>query len=291
MFKKATREQLKLRMAISGVSGGGKTYSSLAIASHLGGKIAVLDTERGSASKYSHKYDFDVCELDNFHPKKYMEVIEEAGEAGYDVLIIDSLSHSWSGENGALELVDAAAKRSNSKNTFMAWGDITPLYRKMFDTILRSPCHIIATMRSKTEYVVENVNGKNLPRKVGMAPEVRQGFEYEFDIVGDMDLDNNMIITKSRAEDLSGKVINKPGKELATQIKNWLLDGVPRQEITKEPYSFWRSPQDAINWAMVELDAPEEEIKLLLDRTEPDKMGKRMIPFYQQVLAVKNGEV
>ena len=120
MFKQASKEQSRLRMALIGLSGSGKTMSALAIATHLGSKIALIDTEHGSASKYADQFQFDVCELQSFHPIQYINTIREAEQAGYDVLIIDSLSHAWMGKDGALELVDRAAKRSQSNNSFAA---------------------------------------------------------------------------------------------------------------------------------------------------------------------------
>lgn len=287
MFKKATKKQSKLRMALMGVSGSGKTFSALAIASNLGAKIAVIDTESGSASKYSDFFEFDVCELaPPYSSRAYIEALTAAEEAGYDVVIIDSLSHAWVGEGGALDQVDTASKKFKG-HSYMAWGDVTPQYRKLFDAIIRSQCHVIATMRSKTEYVIENNNGRNVPKKIGMAPQLREGSEYEFDVVGEMDFTNNLVITKSRIYSLSDKVFHKPGKEVAKILKDWLNSGEAPAIESKEPYAFWKSPQDAINWASVELDIPESEASLILERVEPDQKGKKMIPFYRQVLELK----
>lgn len=214
-------------MALIGPSGSGKTMSALAIASHLGNSIAVIDTEHGSASKYADIYQFDACELQSFHPQQYINAIQAAENAGYDVLIIDSLSHAWMGKDGALELVDRAAKRSPSSNSFAAWRDVTPLHNKLVEAMLSANCHLIVTMRAKTEYVMEvNEKGKTVPRKVGLAPVQRDGLEYEFDICGDMDLDNNLIISKSRCPALSTAVIPKPGEDLALTLKQWLTDGI-----------------------------------------------------------------
>jgi cytidylate kinase len=139
MFQKATKTQSRLRLAISGASGSGKTFSSLAIAQHLGQSVALIDTERGSASKYAHLFNFDVCELTSFHPSKYIEAIRAADRSGYDVLIIDSLTHAWFAE---LELAGGE---------FRNWAKVKPLERALTNTILASRSHIIATMRSKTE--------------------------------------------------------------------------------------------------------------------------------------------
>ncbi len=226
-FQKATKKRAKLRLAIDGPSGAGKTYTALVAAKALGGKIAVIDTERGSASLYSDKFDFDVAELNKFSPQAYIDLIEGAEQAGYDVIVIDSLSHAWEGEGGALDMADAAKTRN--QNSFTAWKDVTPLHRKLVDAMLQSKCHIIATMRSKTEYILEAVerNGRTtqVPRKVGMAPVQRQGMEYEFTVVCDMDTDHNISISKSRCSALSDAVANRPGEKFFKVLVDWLNDG------------------------------------------------------------------
>jgi len=233
IFEKATKTQCKLRMAIIGSSGCGKTYTSLLLASELGKKIALIDTERRSARKYSDIFDFNVLELDNFHPNHYIQAIDLAEKDGFKVLIIDSLSHAWNGTNGALNLVDQAASRMRTSNSFAAWRQVTPLHNKLIDTILKSNLHIIVTMRAKTEYSVEkDEKGKTVIRKIGLQPIQREGLEYEFDICGDMDITNNMVISKTRCSSLQQAVIPKPGKELALTLKEWLNSGEP---IRKKP--------------------------------------------------------
>jgi hypothetical protein len=232
-FKKATKKQSRLRMAIDGPSGSGKTFTGLTFACALanGGRVAVIDTERGSASKYADMFDFDVLELDNYHPQQYVDGIQAAEEAGYDVILIDSLSHAWEGEGGVLDLHDQATKRQRTENSYTAWKDITPIHRKLVDAMLQSKCHIVATMRSKTEYVlVTNSQGKQEPKKVGMAPVQRQGMEYEFDIVADMDTDHNMIVSKSRCFAVADDVVNKPTSAWFQAVKTWLTDGAPVAE-------------------------------------------------------------
>lgn len=182
-FTKAVRRKSKLRLAISGPSGSGKTYSALLLAKGMGGKIAVIDTERGSASLYSHLTDFDVLELEpKYTPERFIEAIAAAESAGYETLIIDSLSHEWSGVGGCLELVDEIARTKYRGNAWSAWNDITPRHRALLDAILRSPMHIIACMRSKTETQQEEKDGKKRVVKLGMKDEQREGTEYEFTI-------------------------------------------------------------------------------------------------------------
>lgn len=184
MFKKATREQLHLRMALAGPSGSGKTRSAMEIGQHLGSSMAVIDTERGSASRYAGDLAFDVCELTDFNPFNYIEAIKSAATAGYEVLIIDSLSHAWFWE---LDHV----------NGFSDWKKVRPVERKLVDAMLEFPGHLIVTMRTKTEYVVEEGFSKSgrstsIPKKVGTAPIQSSGIEYEFDIAGELDLDHTL---------------------------------------------------------------------------------------------------
>lgn len=234
-FRKAVKTDAKLRMAILGPSGAGKTWTALAVAAGLDkGKVALIDTERGSASKYADEFDFDVLELDSYHPDNYIAAIKAAEEAGYGVCIIDSLSHAWAGKDGALEIVDQETARSKSNNKFVAWGKVTPLQNKLMDTVLGSSCHIIATMRSKMKHVQEQDDkGKTVIRKVGMQPVQRDDVEYEFDVVGDMDQENTMHVTKSRCSLIQGVSIDKPNQDLAKTLAGW-LEGVSLNEIVEQ---------------------------------------------------------
>ena len=224
LFQKAVKSSAKLRLAIAGPSGSGKTYTSLSIASHLGEQVALVDTEHGSASKYADLFSFDVATMSApFAPDKYIRAIAEAAQAGYKVIILDSVSHAWNGNGGILSLVEEAGKRNKSSNSFAAWADVTPIQNRFIEAIVSSDIHIIATMRSKQEYVQErDSNNKTVIRKVGMAPVQRDGFEYEFDVFLDMDADNNAIVSKTRCPDLAGRVFAKPGADVAEILANWL---------------------------------------------------------------------
>lgn len=232
LFKKAVKHESKLRLAIAGPSGSGKTYTALAVATHLAdsGKIALVDTEYGSASKYAGDlFHFDVAEMSApYDPRKYVKAIEEAAQAGYEVLIIDSLSHAWFGTGGVLEIVDKAAVRFKG-NSYAAWGEGTPIHNALIEAIVSAPIHIIATMRSKTEYVLQEVKGKQIPQKVGMAPIQRDNVEYEFDVFIEMDMDNNGIVRKTRCPALTNAVLEKPGADLAQTLRDW-LHGAPDDE-------------------------------------------------------------
>lgn len=220
MFKKAKRASRKLRMAIAGIAGSGKTYTALSLANRLGKKVALLDTERSSAEIYSTLFEFDVAQLSSHHPQKYVDAINEAAKAKYDVMIIDSLSHAWMGREGALDLVSKQGK------TFNAWGKVTPLQDKLLDTIMTFPGHVIATMRMKQAYEqAKDDKGKITVAKIGLATQQREGIDYEFDLFGVMDALNNLTVEKSRCPALAGKLFAQPGEELAGIILQWLKSG------------------------------------------------------------------
>ena len=169
MFKKACKKKQKLRLLLEGASGSGKTYSALLLAKSLGDKIAVIDTEKGSASLYDKLTDFDTCELaPQFTPEKYIAAIAEAEKQGYDVLIIDSITHECSGKGGCLDLQAALGGR------YQDWAKVTPRHNAFIDAILQSNLHIIATARTKTDYETTNNNGKMKVEKVGLKTEQRE---------------------------------------------------------------------------------------------------------------------
>ena len=222
-FQKAVKYGALLRLALIGTSGSGKTYSALAIATGLGLPIAFIDTERGSARKYADLFDFDVLELDSFSVDNFIAAINAAERGGYKVLIIDSLSHAWSGKDGILEFVDTETAKSRAKNAYTSgWRAATPKHNQLVDAILGCKMHVIACMRSKAEYVMDEVNGKKVPRKIGLQPVQREGMEYEFDVLGDLDQDHNLIISKSRCAAIDNKLFPRPGAEFAAILNEWL---------------------------------------------------------------------
>jgi len=222
MFQKAVKTQSKLRMALMGPSGSGKTFTALAIAKGMGGKIALIDSERASASKYADRFEFDTCILGNKKISDYVTAINQA--KNYDVLVIDSLSHAW---QELLQAVEKIAKAKYRGNTWSAWSEGTPEQKKLVESILSFPGHVIATMRCKTEWITEKDErtGKSKPVKIGLAPEQGKGIEYEFDIVCEINLEHFMTCSKDRTGLLQDKVIEKPGAELGKQLVDWMNDG------------------------------------------------------------------
>lgn len=228
--RQATRRQLKARVAFDGPSGSGKTWTSLEWATVLadGGRVLVIDTEHGSASLYSDVFAFEVITwAPPYDPGELADTIRDAGPAGFAVVVVDSLSHFWEGEGGTLDIVDAAAQKAKG-NTWAGWKTGTPALRHLVDVILASPFHVLATMRSKTEWVLEKDprTGKEKPVRVGMAPVMRAGAEYEFTLVADLDLDHRVSITKSRCSALADALI-QPGRagDAARLFRDWLSTG------------------------------------------------------------------
>jgi len=225
-FRKATKAQAKLRAAVFGPSGGGKTMSALRIARGMAGPtgtVAVVDTERGSASKYSDRFDFEVLDLKDYTVQGYVEAIKAAH--GFDVLIIDSLSHGW---QSLLEEVEKLAKAKYRGNTWSAWSEGTPLQKKLVNAILDFPGHVLATIRSKTEWTtVEDGRGKKVPQRIGMAPEQGKGIEYEFDLLLEISTEHFANVIKDRTGRFQDRIIDKPDEEFGRQLALWLADGEP----------------------------------------------------------------
>ena len=229
IFQKAVRQVAKLRLALSGPSGSGKTYSALLIASGIVPieKVAVVDTETGSANLYANLGTYSVLTLHPpYTPKKYIEAIHAAEQEGFELVIIDSLSHAWNGEGGLLEQKDKATDAKYKGNGWAAWREVTPEYNKLIETMLNSSCHIIATMRSKTEYMQDDSNGRKRIVKVGAAPIQRDGIEYEFTVVFDLSIDHVATVNKDRTRLFDGQYF-VPTPDVGKTLKQWLDAGEP----------------------------------------------------------------
>lgn len=230
VFQKAERRKAKLKLALCGPSGSGKTYSALKIASGMGGRIAFIDTENDSGQLYSGDFNYDIVSIaPPFSVDKYMGAIKSAETEGYDILIIDSLSHAWSKQGGILDEVDK--RRGNSNNAFTnGWREATPLHDKFIDAILQSPLHVIVTMRAKTAYEMEKDDrGKVVPVKKGMEPIQRSGLEYEFTVVLDMDnYQHTAQSGKDRTKLFDGKCFS-PDENTGKDLMKWLESGADAQ--------------------------------------------------------------
>lgn len=251
MFKRAKRHAVKLRLALMGPAGSGKTYSALRIAKGLGGRVAMIDTERGSGELYADLHEYDVLQLHPpFSPEKYINAILAAEQSNYDVLIIDSLSHAWAGPGGVLDIQDKVAK--STRNSFSAWREVTPQHNALVDTILASPCHVIATLRTKTAYEVQQDNGKAKVVKVGLAPVQRDGLEYEFTLVLDLAIEGHVAYaTKDRTKLFDGAYFT-PSEDTGLALATWLM-AAPVESSPQQPAA---PATNADAWAAYSANTP-----------------------------------
>lgn len=232
MFNKATRKGSHIKLAITGPSGAGKTYSALRLARGLSpdGKIALVDTENESASLYATDFNFDVTNVEApFEINKLVNPTKHALQQDYDVLIIDSASHFW---DGVLEYKHSLDKRGG--NSFVNWNTANEHYKLMLRAILFSKIHVIVCMRSKMEYILqENDKGKQVPKKVGMAPIMRDGVEYEFTTVFDLDMAHQAQASKDRTQMFSDKIFQIT-EQTGAQFRKWLSSDESDKTIQKE---------------------------------------------------------
>lgn len=246
----ARREQRPLRIAIMGPSGGGKTLSALLIAHELCRILGyknppgVIDTESGSASTYMGAtvngigpLRYTRIDLTNargqYSPENYAKALDAHAAAGTPVCIVDSLSHAWSGPGGILDFVD---RQDGASKFSSGWKKATPLQHELTRKLITYPGHLIVTLRVKTEYVIEeNAKGKKEPRKVGLQAVQRDGMEYEFDVVLDINADHVAVVTKSRALNLSGMIFERPGTEIARLLAEWYTEGAVPEEPAPQP--------------------------------------------------------
>lgn len=232
-IRKATRQKAKIRLGLSAVSGGGKTYSAILIAKGLAGsldKVAIIDTENGSADLYAHMGNYSVITLSApFPPEKYIQAIKECEEAGMEVIVIDSITHEWDGVGGLLEI-----HGKMTGNSYTNWSAITPRHQAFINAILQSPCHIITTVRRKQDYeMTKDNNGKVKVEKAGLKEVTREGFEYELTANLELDTNHNATVSKDRTGLFVGKPSFVPTEETGRMIKEWCESGTEPVKIAK----------------------------------------------------------
>jgi hypothetical protein len=219
-IRKASRKRAKIRMALQGPSGSGKTYGALLLAFGLCGdwtKIVVIDTENNSADLYAHIGNYNVVSIAApFSPEKYIEAISLCEQSGTEVIILDSCSHEWDGAGGILDIHGNMAG-----NSFTNWSKLTPRHNAFIQSILQSTCHIIGTIRSKQDYVLQEKNGKMVPEKVGLKGITRDGMDYEFTVVLEIDIKHNANASKDRTGLFSNIPEFKIGVETGMRVLQW----------------------------------------------------------------------
>jgi hypothetical protein len=232
-LKKSNRKKSKIRLSLQGPSGSGKTFSALLIAVGLCGsweKIAVIDSENHSSELYSHLGGFSVIDLKApFTPERYMEAIKICEDSGIEVIIIDSISHEWEGHGGILSV-----HSQMTGNSFTNWGKLTPRHNAFVQAILQSPCHIIGTIRSKQDYVLNQKDGKQVPEKIGLKGVTREGMDYEMTVALNLDIKHFAIATKDR----TGLFMDKPEfiitSAIGKQILAWCGQGSNAEPVMDE---------------------------------------------------------
>jgi hypothetical protein len=280
--RKAEKRRVKLKMGVQGPSGSGKTWGALSLAKNLWptAKICVVDTENDSASLYADRFEFDTIPLPPpFETARYEACIEAVVRGGYDVLIMDSISHQWDGEGGILRRKEEKDQRGG--NSYANWSSFTPEHTHFVELIKQAPIHIIATMRSKQDYILEdNGKGKQAPRKVGMAPVQRDGFDYEFSIVFDVQMDHKAAVSKNRTGLFEGKILNLADKKVADQLREWLESG---KEVQDEEKAGWKldnkQPDEATKPAESAPAKPAEATSLITGKVDKPKQTDKGIWF------------
>lgn len=227
LLRKATRQKSKLRIGISGPSGSGKTYSALLLAKGIApmDKVAIIDTENGSADLYVQLGDYNVLTLQApYSPERYIEAINDCIKAGMEVIIVDSATHEWDGKGGCLEINELIAKTKYKGNTWSAWSETTPRHQKFIEAITTSPVHMITTARSKTETTM--TEDKKV-KKLGMKEIQREGFEYELTLNFALDRDGHYA---TASKDRTGMFIDRDPfiitEKIGEELKNWAEMGV-----------------------------------------------------------------
>lgn len=230
-LRQSERRQAKIKMALQGSAGSGKTYSSLLLAKGLTNgdfsKVAIIDTENGSADLYAHLGNYNVLSLaPPFTPENYIKAIDVCEKAGIEVIIIDSISHEWD------ELLDFHSKLAG--NSFTNWAKVTPRQKAFVDKILQTNTHIIATMRTKQDYVLNQKDGKFIPEKVGLKSVQRDGLDYEFTLVFDVDIKHFVVSSKDRTGLFMGKPEFIISENTGKVILEWCNSGAKPVEVPKQ---------------------------------------------------------
>ena len=221
---KASKKKAKIKMALQGPSGSGKTMSSLLIAYGLCGswsRVVVIDSEHHSADLYADIGPYNVLAItEPYTPETYILAIDKCLAAGMDVIIIDSLSHLWDGAGGILDIHSAMMG-----NSFANWSKVTPRYNAFVQHMLQCDAHIIGTLRTKQDYVLNEKNGKQVVEKVGLKSISKDGMDYEFTLVFDIDLKHNATASKDRTGLFADKPQFIPSTDTGIQILKWCNTG------------------------------------------------------------------
>ncbi|HJW16417.1 MAG TPA: AAA family ATPase [Flavisolibacter sp.] len=276
-LRKATRKKAKIRLGLSAISGGGKTYSAILIAKGLCGdlsRVAIIDTENGSADLYAHLGDYNVLSLTPpFSPERYIEAIRSCEKAGMEVIIIDSISQEWDGKGGCLEIVESLGGK------YQDWAKVTPRHQAFLEAILHSPSHIITTVRRKQDYEMIKDGNKVKIEKAGLREITREGFEYELTINLEMDTQHNASASKDRTNLFMGKPSFVPTEETGKLIANWCEQGEEDFTVLL-PGSEWYNKVDTCG--------SQRELVDLYQKNKPEVDAN---PLLQQLIANRRNQI
>ena len=276
-LRKATRKKAKIRLGLSAVSGGGKTYSAILVAKGLCGdlsKVAVIDTENGSADLYAHLGDYNVLPLTApFSPERYIEAIRACEKAGMEVIIVDSISHEWDGKGGCLEIVESLGGK------YQDWAKVTPRHQAFLEAILHSPCHVITTVRRKQDYEMIKDGNKIKVEKGGLKEISREGFEYELTINLEMDTNHNATASKDRTNLFMGKPPFVPSEKTGEIIAQWCEQGEEDFNVVR-PGSEW--------YSKVDVCTTQKELVELYQKNKADVDAN---PLLQQLIANRRNQI
>jgi hypothetical protein len=275
-LRKATRKKAKIRLGLSAVSGGGKTYSAILIAKGLVGdlsKVAIIDTENGSADLYAHLGEFNVLPLTApFTPERYIEAIKSCEKAGMEVIIVDSISHEWDGKGGCLEIVESLGGK------YQDWAKVTPRHQAFIDAIIHSPSHVITTVRRKQDYEMIKDGNKVRVEKGGLKEITREGFEYELTINLELDTKHNATASKDRTQLFMNKPAFVPSEHTGEIISAWCEQG--EESFNIRPGSDWYNKVD-------ECDSHKQLVELYQkNKTEVDAN-----PLLQQLISNRRNQI
>jgi hypothetical protein len=275
-LRKATRKKAKIRLGLSAVSGGGKTYSAILIAKGLVGdlsKVAIIDTENGSADLYAHLGDFNVLPLTApFTPERYIEAIKSCEKAGMEVIIVDSISHEWDGKGGCLEIVESLGGK------YQDWAKVTPRHQAFIDAIIHSASHIITTVRRKQDYEMIKEGNKIRIEKAGLKEITREGFEYELTINLELDTQHNATASKDRTQLFMNKPAFVPSEKTGELIANWCEQG--EESFNIKPGSDWYNKVDDCT--------TQKELVELYQRNKPEVDAN---PLLQQLISNRRNQI
>lgn len=249
-LKKAQKQKVKIKVGLQGSAGSGKTYSALLIAKGMVGgdmsKIALIDTENGSASLYTDIFG-EFLTLDfkaPYSPERCIEAINLCSKhEGIEVIIFDSISHEWMGNGGVIDLVDQMGGSG-----MMKWAKMTPRHNRFIDAMLQVDTHMICTMRSKQDYVItQNEKGQQIPEKVGMKAVTRDGVDYEFTLNFDIDQSNFAKASKDRTSMFKRNPEAIITEDTGKQILDWCNSGVDVIKIGLEAIELCKNIDELLN--------------------------------------------